>query len=75
MENEQEQRERAYRIWEDEGRPSGKHDEHWARAGQDRPLDTGEAEEITQANQTANDEFAGEQKEMPDAPLLRTSPD
>ena len=25
-------RERAYRIWEDEGRPFGKDKEHWERA-------------------------------------------
>lgn len=25
-------RERAYRIWESEGRPDGKHEEHWRRA-------------------------------------------
>jgi hypothetical protein len=32
MDQEKEQRERAYRIWEDEGRPEGKHEEHWAQA-------------------------------------------
>lgn len=25
-------RKRAHQIWEDEGRPHGKHDEHWQRA-------------------------------------------
>jgi Protein of unknown function (DUF2934) len=32
--NEQEshKRARAYAIWEQEGRPEGQHDEHWARA-------------------------------------------
>jgi len=25
-------RKRAHRIWEEEGRPHGKHDEHWQRA-------------------------------------------
>ncbi len=25
-------RRRAYRIWEAEGRPPGRHDEHWRRA-------------------------------------------
>jgi hypothetical protein len=25
-------RERAYRIWESQGRPDGKHDEHWRQA-------------------------------------------
>lgn len=28
-----ERRERAYAIWEQEGRPEGRHDEHWHRAG------------------------------------------
>ncbi|MFN3500876.1 MAG: DUF2934 domain-containing protein, partial [Allorhizobium sp.] len=31
MDREQEQRERAYRIWEEEGRPADKHEEHWER--------------------------------------------
>jgi hypothetical protein len=31
-EKEQRVRERAYRIWEEEGRPSGKEKEHWERA-------------------------------------------
>ena len=31
---EREIRERAYRIWQDEGRPTGKHEEHWERARQ-----------------------------------------
>ncbi|UVC11272.1 DUF2934 domain-containing protein [Rhizobium sp. TH2] len=25
-------RKRAHQIWEEEGRPDGKHDEHWRRA-------------------------------------------
>jgi len=29
---EKEIRERAYRIWQEEGRPKGKHKEHWERA-------------------------------------------
>ena len=29
---EQEQRERAYRLWEEEGRPEGSHDDHWKRS-------------------------------------------
>ena len=28
-------RERAYRIWETEGRPHGKHDEHWKKASEE----------------------------------------
>ena len=26
---------RAYQIWEDEGRPAGRHDHHWRRAERD----------------------------------------
>lgn len=32
MNLEQRIRELAHRLWEEEGRPSGKHDEHWERA-------------------------------------------
>jgi hypothetical protein len=28
-------RERAYRIWEEEGRPEGRHEHHWSQAGQE----------------------------------------
>jgi hypothetical protein len=28
-------RERAHRLWESEGRPEGKHDEHWRRASEE----------------------------------------
>lgn len=28
-------RERAYRLWESEGRPDGKHDDHWRRASEE----------------------------------------
>lgn len=30
--NEEKHRERAYRIWEEEGRPEGRHLDHWQRA-------------------------------------------
>ena len=32
-EGEQRQRELAHRLWEEEGRPEGKADEHWSKAG------------------------------------------
>jgi hypothetical protein len=32
---EQRIRERAYRSWEEEGRPKGKHEEHWERAARE----------------------------------------
>lgn len=28
-------RERAYRIWEDQGRPHGRHEDHWRQASQE----------------------------------------
>jgi hypothetical protein len=28
-------RARAYQIWEEEGRPHGRHDEHWRRAAEE----------------------------------------
>lgn len=49
---EQNQRERAYKIWEDEGRPDGAHEEHWKRAEA-----RDEEEDVTKANQEANDQF------------------
>jgi len=36
---EEEIRKRAMRIWEEEGKPDGKHAEHWAQA--ERELDGG----------------------------------
>lgn len=35
IETEQQIRERAYAIWEREGRPAGRHLEHWATAEQE----------------------------------------
>jgi hypothetical protein len=32
--------ERAYRLWEDEGRPEGKHDQHWEQARELVALET-----------------------------------
>ncbi len=49
-------RERAHRIWEEEGRPHGRHEEHWQRARREilgnkappnfRPGEPGAAEDI-----------------------------
>jgi hypothetical protein len=54
MDKDQERRERAYRIWEDEGRPHGKHDDHWQRSedqhAQAKPM-------RTEANKHASEEF------------------
>ena len=32
MDNEQERRERAYYLWENNGRPDGRHEDHWNEA-------------------------------------------
>jgi hypothetical protein len=75
MDREQEQRDRAYKMWEEEGRPTGKHDEHWARAGQESNLPAREADETTEANQAADERFAVDDKGAASAPLLKTNPD
>jgi len=49
MDREQELRERAYRIWEEEGRLNGNDREHWLRAKQqheDRARDRGAADRV-----------------------------
>lgn len=40
---EQELRNRAYAIWEREGRPHGEHDEHWKRAQEEHEATDKEA--------------------------------
>ncbi|MDM9627659.1 DUF2934 domain-containing protein [Rhizobium sp. S152] len=57
---EQQQRERAYKIWEDEGRPEGRDLEHWDRAAEKGRGNDTETAKVTQINQDANDEFNGE---------------
>ncbi|MGE7368961.1 DUF2934 domain-containing protein [Neorhizobium sp. NPDC001467] len=57
---EQQRRERAYKIWEDEGRPDGAHDDHWRRAEDQHELAEQESDDVTKVNQEANDEFAKE---------------
>jgi hypothetical protein len=60
MDRDQQQRERAYKIWEDEGRPEGQHEDHWRRAEDRHEATEQEAPEITEANQYASDEFNGD---------------
>ena len=40
-EKEQSLQEHAYKIWEDEGRIDGSHDEHWRRAEEHRKMTEG----------------------------------
>ena len=80
VDKEQQQRERAYKIWEDEGRPEGLHDEHWKRAEEQHKLAEQESEDVTKVNQEADDKFAKDDAESTSAaadvkPPSEMSPD
>lgn len=51
-------RQLAYKIWEEEGRKTGLHDDHWLRAEKEHEMTEQQAEEATEANQKADKEFA-----------------
>ncbi|WP_276120082.1 DUF2934 domain-containing protein [Pararhizobium qamdonense] len=70
---EQQQRERAYKIWEDEGRPEGAHDDHWGRAEDQHELTEQESEDVTKVNQQADDQFAKDDGETESAVDIRPS--
>lgn len=57
VDKEQQRRERAYKIWEDEGRPEGAHDDHWRRAEEQHELTEQESDDVTKVNQEVDDEF------------------
>jgi len=57
---EQEQRERAYRLWEEEGRPDGSHDDHWKRSEHPADMSDQESDDVTKVNQPAGAAFGGE---------------
>jgi hypothetical protein len=61
---EQQQRERAYKIWEDEGRPEGAHEDHWRRAEDQHELTEQQSDDVTKVNQEADDEFAKDDSEL-----------
>ncbi len=42
MSNWEKIRERAYALWEEQGRPQGRHEEHWAQATQELGEDDGQ---------------------------------
>lgn len=71
IDKEQQQRERAYKIWEDEGRPEGLHDEHWRRAEDRHELTEQESEDVTKVNQQADDKFARDDQTTGSATDLR----
>jgi len=79
VDKEQQQRERAYKIWEDEGRPDGFHDQHWKRAEEQHELAEQESEDVTKVNQEADDKFAKDDTESTSAadikPPSAVSPD
>lgn len=76
---EQQRRERAYKIWEDEGRPEGAHDDHWNRAEDRSGLTGQESDDVTKVNQQADDAFARDGDEVENAadikPPSAISPD
>ncbi|KQV82151.1 DUF2934 domain-containing protein [Rhizobium sp. Root1220] len=57
MDREQDRRERAYKIWEDEGRPEGHHEDHWQRAEDQHEATEQEAANVAEANEHASGEF------------------
>lgn len=59
---EQQLRERAYRIWEDEGRVEGFHEDHWKRAEQQDKLGQQQSEDLTKVNKQADAEFADDRE-------------
>ncbi|TNM61564.1 DUF2934 domain-containing protein [Aliirhizobium smilacinae] len=58
VDKEQQRRERAYKIWEDEGRLEGAHDDHWRRAEEQHELTEQESDDVTKVNQEVDDKFA-----------------
>lgn len=65
------EQQRAYKIWEDEGRPEGLHDENWKRAEDQHELTEQESEDVTNVNQQADDKFAREDQATGSATDLR----
>ncbi len=57
MDRDQNRRERAYKIWEDEGRPEGRHEDHWRRAEDQHEATEQEAADVTEANEHASETF------------------
>lgn len=57
--HEQKQRERAYKIWEDEGRPENRHLDHWQRAEEQHEATEQDAAAVAKANQKASEQSAG----------------
>ena len=60
IDKEEKIRQLAYTIWEEEGRKSGFHNDHWLRAEKEHEMTEQQAEEATKANQKADAEFASD---------------
>jgi hypothetical protein len=60
IDKEEKIRQLAYKIWEEEGRKSGFHNDHWLRAEKEHEMTEQQAEEATKANQKADEEFASD---------------
>ncbi len=52
--------ESANKIWEEEGRLDGFHEDHWRRAEEQPTAE--EAADVTEANQNASEQFDGDRK-------------
>lgn len=65
---EQEQRERAYRLWEEEGRPEGSHDDHWKRSEHPADMSDQESDDVTKVNQQADAAFVERTMQRPTMP-------
>lgn len=64
-------RERAYHLWLEEGRPHGRHDEHWRCAERELAEQERSLQEIAE---TATPRDAGEAAGAPAAPIEQTVP-
>ena len=59
-------RRQAYKLWEDDGRPEGRHDEHWSRAEQHIGM-MGDGTEEQNLGQTGNPSARITEAEVQDA--------
>ncbi|MGV2102379.1 MULTISPECIES: DUF2934 domain-containing protein [unclassified Rhizobium] len=67
----QKRRERAYKIWEDEGRPEGADLDHWQRAEDQHEATEAEvAAEVTGENPAASAPELGKDKPSPVPPPI-----
>jgi hypothetical protein len=71
MGQEQQVRERAYRLWEEEGRPEGRADAHWHEARRQVMLEAGLGEPVTRPEPEPPPEGRPEPQPEPPADPLR----